>query len=151
MTDDPSASPGLVHFPPLPPQPEPPHAGADPRQSNLQRITANLAGLLGDGMQLGTTNTTHGFHAAAVDLGRLKAALEEGLRRFDIASLHARWEVDIRDWAAELLPRWVQRLKEASFDLRDNGVHVRLRTQDDLGYYDYAFDIFPGRRPRAGS
>lgn len=147
MTDDPP-TPGLVHFPPLPALPEPPQLAPDPRQRTLQRISANLAGLLADGMQLGTANTTHGFHASAVDLGRLKAALEDGLRRFDMDTLRARWDVDIRVWVAALLMRWVQRVKEADFDVREIGVHLRVRTQDDAGYYDYAFDIFPGRPAR---
>jgi hypothetical protein len=149
MTEEaPPAQSELVHFPPLPPLPDPPQTGADPRQRRMQHVTANLAGLIGDGMQLATANTRTGFFAAAVDLGRLRAALEEGLQRFDIDVLRARWDIDVRDWMAALVMRWVQRVKELNFDLRERGVSLRVHTQDDLGYYEYVFDIFPGRPPR---
>lgn len=138
----------IVHFPPLPPIPEPPRVGVDPRQRNLQRITGNLTGLLGGDVHIQSANTTVGFFASAVDLGRLKTVLEGGLQRFDIDTIRARWDVDIRDWIGDLVAGWVQRVKELNFDLRETGVHLRVRTQDDLGYYDYGFDIFPGRRPR---
>lgn len=146
MTGD--LPPGLVHFPPLPPLPEPPRVGDDPRQRTMQRVTANLSRLLADEMRLQTANTTTGFFASAVDLGRLKTALEDGLQRFDIDTIRARWEVDVRDWIADLVARWVQRVKQLSFDLRELGVHLHVHTQDDLGYYEYRFDVFPGRPPR---
>jgi hypothetical protein len=28
---------------------------------------------------------------------------------------------------------------------RQEGIRVEMKTQDDLGYYDYAFDVFPRR------
>lgn len=143
--------PGLVHFPPLPPLPEPPRTGDDPRQRTLQRITGNLSRSLGDEMHLQTANTTTGFFASAVDLGRLRAAIENGLQRFDIDTLRARWEIDVRDWIGDLLPRWVQRVKELNLELCERGIHLRVHTQDDLGYYEYGFDVFPGRPPRTTS
>ena len=103
MTGD--LPPGLVHFPPLPPLPEPRRVGDDPRQRTMQRVTANLSRLLADEMRLQTANTTTGFFASAVDLGRLKTALEDGLQRFDIDTIRARWEVDVRDWIADLVAR----------------------------------------------
>lgn len=145
--ESPRAPPEIVHFPPLPPLPEPPRSGADPRQRGLQRITGGLSGLLGDGVHLQTANTAAGFFASAVDLGRLKAALEDGLRRFDIDTLRARWDIDVRPWTADV-STWVQRVKELHFDLRERGVRLRVHTQDDLGYYEYALDIFPGRPAR---
>lgn len=111
----------------------------------MQRITANLSSLVGDEMRLQTANTADGFFASAVDLGRLKKAIEDGLQRFDIDTLRARWEIDVRDWIAGLVARWVQRVKQMNIDLRERGVHLHVHTQDDLGYYEYRFDIFPGR------
>lgn len=149
MTGEPPPTPSeVVHFPPLPPLPEPPRPGADPRQRSLQHVASGLAGLLGDGVHLQTANTSTGFFASAVDLGRLKAALEDGLRRFDIDALRARWDVDVREWTADLLSTWVQRVKQIGLDLRERGVRLHVHTQDDLGYYEYVFDVFPGRAPR---
>lgn len=149
VTGEPPPTPSeVVHFPPLPPLPEPPRPGADPRQRSLQHVASGLSGLLGDGVHLQTANTSTGFFASAVDLGRLKAALEDGLRRFDIDALRARWDVDVRDWTADLVSTWVQRVKQLGLDLRERGVRLHVHTQDDLGYYEYVFDVFPGRAPR---
>lgn len=102
-------------------------------------------------MHLQAANTTTGYFAAAVDLGRLKAALELGVQRFDIAAIHARWAVDLRGWMTRLVFAWVQRAKKLHFDLRERGVYVRVRTQDDLGAYEYALDVMPGRKEPPGS
>ena len=62
-----------------------------------------------------------------------------------MAQLKERWTEDIRDWMHALLRTWVQRCKRRSLRYRGNGVHVVLETQDDHGYYQYEFDVFPGR------
>lgn len=138
----------MVHFPPLPPLPEPPELPADPRQRSLPSFAAQLSDALGDSTHFRTANTTSGFHAAAVDLGRLKAAMERGIQRLDMETIRSRWDADVRAWLTRLLLTWVQRAKEASFDLRELGIHVRFETQDDAGYYQYAFDVMPGRKER---
>ena len=45
---------------------------------------------------------------------------------------------------------WVQRQKKMKLVRFANGIRGELQTQDDLGDYDYAFDVFP-RRGRAPS
>lgn len=97
-------------------------------------------------MRFQTSNTTTGFHASAVDLGRLKSELERAIVRFDMETVHARWGVDLGAWMTRLVFSWVQRAKELKFDLRERGVRVQIETQDDAGYYDYAFDVMPGRK-----
>lgn len=119
----------------------------DPRQRFLPNLAARLSEALGDEMHLQASNTSTGFFASAVDLGRLKLALEEGLQRFDIDIIRARWTVDVRAWMTRLVFSWVQRGKELHYDLGERGVHLRLVTRDDLGEYEYAFDVFPGRQP----
>jgi hypothetical protein len=32
---------------------------------------------------------------------------------------------------------------------REQGILIELETQDDLGYYEYRFDVFPRRKPKA--
>lgn len=89
-------------------------------------------------------NFATGFWASAVDLGRLQDILERGLRRFDLASLERRWP-EVEPWMYDVLRGWVQRRKVVRIERRELGVRVELTTQDDRGYYDYAFDVFPGR------
>ena len=31
---------------------------------------------------------------------------------------------------------------------RELGIRIELETQDDLGHYEYAFDVFPRRKAR---
>jgi hypothetical protein len=119
---------------------------ADPRQRHLPSIGARLSDALGDAMHIQTNNTTTGFHAAAVDLGRLKSELERGIQRLDMDAVRGRWTADIRAWMTRLVFSWVQRAKELNFDLRERGIHLRIETQDDAGYYHYAFDVMPGRK-----
>jgi len=39
----------------------------------------------------------------------------------------------------------IQRCKEMNFEFAEHGIRITLETQDDYGYYTYAFDVFPGR------
>jgi hypothetical protein len=96
-------------------------------------------------MRLAGPNFATGFYASAVDLGRLQAALGRGIARLNMAQVEARWD-EIRTWMSGVLRAWVQRYKMVHIERRETGVHVRLETQDDRGYYSYEFDVFPGRR-----
>jgi hypothetical protein len=99
------------------------------------------------GMRLAGPNLKTGFHAASVDLARLQTALARGILRFDVELLEARWS-EVFDWMLAALRAWVQRAKRVRIERRENGVHIELETQDDHGYYSYAFDVFPGRPAR---
>lgn len=96
-------------------------------------------------MHVAGPNLSTGFHASAVDVGRLQGALENGLRRFDDAQLESRWS-EIFDWICRVARSWVQRCKQMRIERRQAGIHLQLETQDDLGYYKYEFDVFPRRR-----
>ena len=142
----PEAAPVVGHLPPLGKPPDPPRLPPDPRQAVADAIKFGLVrGLLGE--EPTTTDVPRtGFHAAGVHVGQLKAAMESGLVAFDMATVTARWDVDVQRWLLDLLKAWVQRWKLARLEPRDNGIAVTLETQDDLGYYTYGFDVFPGRR-----
>ena len=89
-------------------------------------------------------NMTDGFPASAVDLGRLQETAEHALRHFTEERLARRWD-EVFDWVRRFLARWVQRRKALQIKRHGAAIHVELTTQDDLGYYKYAFDIFPER------
>ena len=132
----------IAKFPPLPKVPEAPVGPADERQRNTQRIVGNIAAQT-PGV-VGHVNDPRGFRASAVDVGRLQGLLEKGLGRFDEAQLIDRWE-ELRSWMSALVLEWVQRVKMLRIERRELGIRVELQTQDDLGYYDFAFDVFPKR------
>jgi hypothetical protein len=135
----------VVGFPPLPRPPAPPQLGADPRQRRTATIVSNLGGALaGGGAGMATANLGSGFFAANVNVGAIQAAIETSLSRFTLEIVRARWD-EVQPWIDSVLFAWIQRLKESRVELRENGVRIALKTQDDLGYYDYAFDVFPGR------
>lgn len=134
----------IVRFPPLPPAPEPPVLPDDPRQTRAGRVVGALAGIAQQHMRLSGPNLTTGFHASAVDLGALQHALERGLSRFDPAQIESRWS-EVFDWIRRVMSTWVQRYKELRIERRNEGIRIEFQTQDDLGYYDYAFDVFPHR------
>ena len=139
-----ASSSNVVAFPPLPRVPRPPDAAADPRQAGARHVIGQLqssADLLASGPNFAT-----GFWASAVDLGRLQDVLERGLRRFDPASVERRWP-EVERWMHDALRSWVQRRKVVRIERRERGIRVEFTTQDDRGYYDYAFDVFPGRVP----
>lgn len=135
----------VVPFPPVPPRPEPPHLPPDERQAQFRRIAGAIANAAGEDLRVAVANTVSGFPASAVDVGRLKTALESGVAGFSMRLVRQRWNVDVADWLGGTILSWVQRCKTLSMDKRDHGVHVEIETQDDLGYYTYAFDVFPGR------
>ncbi|MDX2015359.1 MAG: hypothetical protein SFW67_34525 [Myxococcaceae bacterium] len=141
----------VVGFPPLPKPPAPPQLGVDPRQRRTSTILSNLGGMLaGGGAGVATANMSSGFFAASVNVGALQATLEAGLSRFTLPIVRDRWD-EVRPWIEGVLYAWTQRLKESRVELKENGVRIAIKTQDDLGYYDYAFDVFPGRAREEGS
>jgi hypothetical protein len=95
-------------------------------------------------MRLGGPNLSRGYYASAVDLGRVQHALERGLARFDPTVLEARWS-EVFPWIGNVLRVWVQRTKRMKIERVGAGIRIEMQTQDDLGYYDYAFDAFPAR------
>jgi hypothetical protein len=141
MSDDDAPRGGPIRraFPPLP-SVKPPTAGrgTDPRQASALRIIEGLAGRLPSALHTGS-----GYRASCVDLGELKELVESGTKRLTMSQLEARFHDDIQSFVHSVVTMWVQRPKEISSELRENGIHVRVKTQDDHGYYDYAFDVFP--------
>jgi len=49
------------------------------------------------------------------------------------------------DWIRRVCRAWVQRCKRLRIERRRTGIRIELETQDDLGYYEYGFDVFPKR------
>jgi hypothetical protein len=139
----------VVLFPPLPPIPQPPASEPDERQQTFRSIIGNLTSQLGTpvaGSGVAPIDRNAGYRASAVDLGRLQEVLGEGIARFDMAMVRERWNVDVQAWMFRAIRMWTQRCKAMHLELADNGIAVRLDTQDDRGYYEYSFDVFPGRR-----
>jgi hypothetical protein len=134
----------IVHFPPLPPIRIPSDFRPDERQRTFDHAATALTGSIFEG-NVAVANSTLGFRASAVDLGAIQTLLNDGLARLSMAQVHQRWEEDVKRWISAALRAWIQRCKEMSFQLADNGVHVSIETQDDHGYYRYEFDVFPGR------
>ena len=85
--------------------------------------------------------------AADVRVGALQELLEAMIVEFDMDSLRPEWSEGIQSELMRAIEQWVQRLRELTVELRENGIHVKMQTQDDRGYYRFAFDVFPGRKP----
>jgi hypothetical protein len=131
----------MALFPPLPAIPTAPQTGVDPRQTRTRKIVANINQAIGS---QGAVVPVRGYHAAAVNVGVVQAALEKCLSRFSELLLEARWE-EIRTWTSDFLSVWVQRCKELVIERHGSALHIKITAQDDLGYYQYAFDVFPHR------
>ncbi len=139
----------VVAFPPLPRVPAPPVLPSDTRQTQAAHIIGVVAKAAQSTMEVSGPNLVRGFHASAVDLGQLQHTLERGLGRFDDAQIESRWS-EVFDWIRRVLRAWVQRCKQMKIERAERGIRIELETQDDLGYYHYAFDVFPSRRRRGG-
>ena len=87
----PTDAANVLAFPPLPRIPSPPLLPRDPRQRRASQILGTIASISQTNMEVAGPNLVRGFHAAAVDLGRLQDALRRGVRRFDDAQLESRW------------------------------------------------------------
>lgn len=138
----------MTPFPPLPRLPKAPRPPADPRQSGSAHTIGAIGGIARGEMHISGPNLSTGFYASAVDIGRLQAALEHGLARFDETQLETRWS-EIFDWIRRVARTWVQRCKGMRIERRQMGIRIELETQDDLGYYEYGFDVLPRRGTKA--
>jgi hypothetical protein len=139
-----SSEGGVAQFPPVPRIPAPPLLPEDTRQSQAARIIGAVAKVAQTSMKVGGPNLAKGFHASAVDLGRLQETLERGLARFDHAQIEARWP-EVLGWIQHVIAAWVQRYKHLKIERGERGISIDIQTQDDLGYYRYAFDVFRRR------
>jgi len=133
-------------FPPLPPLPEPVALPPDQRQQTFERIAGALTAQIDDEAGVKVANTARGYYASAVDLGALQEILGNAIERFDMTEVRDRWSHDVFAWFRRSILSCVQRCKEITFDLEENGIRISLETQDDRGYYRYEFDVFPGKR-----
>jgi hypothetical protein len=128
----------------MPAIPEPPRFAPDPRQQRASRVVGGIthqpASASASEPEPGPVVRT-GYPAAAVDLGALQRAIEEGLRGFKLASIAERWN-EVEEWLGQCTRTWVQRCKGKNFTLGEHSIEIALETQDDYGYYRYAFDVF---------
>jgi hypothetical protein len=99
-------------------------------------------------MRISGPNLSTGFHASAVDVGRLQAALEHGLARFDESQVETRWD-ELFGWIRRVTRSWVQRCKRMRIERHQSSIRIELETQDDLGYYEYRFDVSPRRETKS--
>jgi len=134
----------VVRFPPLAPVPTPPITGPDARQRLADQVKAGLVAALAGHAVVQTTRMS-GFRASAVDIGAIQEMLGRGIVAFDMAAVRDRWDDDLRIWMSDVILNWVQRCKCIHFELEENGISIRIETQDDHGYYAYELDVFPGR------
>jgi hypothetical protein len=135
----------VAQFPPLPPIPPAPPQPLDERQAKTNQIVGGLADAVKGEMRLAGPNLTAGFCASSVDLGRLQAELAQGIARLNAAQIEERWD-EVFSWMRRLLRSWVQRCKHMKIERQERGIRVEFETQDDHGYYNYGFDVFP-RKP----
>lgn len=143
MTQEKAPAP-VARFPPLARIPAPPRFPPDPRQKRTRKILGGIARAVESEMITAGPNLVKGFPASGVDLGRLKSALERGVKHFDSRQLEERSD-EVRDWMRRAISIWVQRYKRLKIELAGNGLRIEIETQDDHGYYVYGFDVFPGR------
>lgn len=132
----------VVSFPPLPRIPAPPVLPDDPRQRRASHILGKIADVAQASMEVAGPNLVRGFHASAVDLGRLQDALRRGVSRFNAAQLEARWP-EVFGWLRRVIAAWIQRCKHIKIERLAGGIHIAIQTQDDHGYYRYDFDVIP--------
>ena len=117
----------VIRFPPLPACPEPSFCPVDPRQDRFRAIVGNIAAAaVEDAFHFAVANTVNGYPAAAVDIGRLKTALESGLVSFDMALVRERWETDVFEWLRKTAFAWVQRCKRLTLEPKDTGIRVEI-------------------------
>ena len=95
----------VVRFPPLPPIPAAPSSRLDVRQKRFQEFIGRFAGAVGDRRTVATINSVSGFHASAVDVGKLKTALERGIASFDMRQVRMRWN-EVFAWMRNTIREW---------------------------------------------
>jgi hypothetical protein len=117
----------------------------DPRQDLGRRTLGKGTAQLGRRSGSVMYNLTTGMAASAVNLAQLQSLLEGVIVRFEVAELTARWDDDIQAALQDVVLEWVQRVDAFDMQIHESGVSVSIQTQDDYGYYQYGFDVFPGR------
>ena len=117
----------------------------DPRQDLGRRTLGKGTAQRGRRGGSVSYNLTNGMPASGLNLGKLQGLLEDVVADFEFDELSARWQVDVHDFLQDVLLDWVQRLDAFEMVLHESGVSISLQTQDDYGYYQYGFDVFPGR------
>ena len=131
-----------IHARPLPPIPEPPCFGPDPRQEEFFREVGRLLDRVGGDSDFETVSLTDwsGFPAASVDLGRIADLVRRAFGEWSTAELESRWDVSVQPWIHHLLSVWVQRLQRREIRLLPGrAIELFLMTRDDAG--DYSFHI----------
>jgi hypothetical protein len=117
----------------------------DPRQDLGRRTLGKGTAQLGRRSGSVMYNLTTGMAASAVNLAQLQSLLEGVIVKFEVAELTARWDNDIQAALQDVVLEWVQRVDAFDMQIHESGVSVSIQTQDDYGYYQYGFDVFPGR------
>ena len=130
----------------LPPVPPPPSFGPDPRQEIFYQTVGRLGAELQEKGEIRVASTATGYPASAVDLGRLQTEIEQALAGLTLDEIRSRWDAEVLPWLAEFTRNWIQRRKTLRTEIRGHGIALTIETQDDIGHYTYAFDVFPGRR-----
>lgn len=133
----------------LPPIPEPPSFGPDPRQETFYDIVGNLdSALSGAEGEVRVASTATGFPASAVNLGRLQSEIERALAGWSMKEVRGRWRDEVFPWIAAFTRTWVQRRSILRLTRARSGIRIVLDAKDDYGYYHYVFDVFPNRGTR---
>lgn len=117
----------------------------DPRQLQSRRTLGNTSAGMGRRSAGPRPNLDTGFAAASVDLGRLQTILEDVLANLTAEAVVARWANELEDTLQAIILEWVQRVGKLELSTHESGLRVHIETQDDFGYYQYAFDVFPGK------
>jgi hypothetical protein len=132
--------------PSLPPVPEPPSFGPDPRQETFYGIVGRLTSALAEAGEVQVAATGTGFPASAVDLGRLQSEIEFALAGWSSPEVRARWREDVFPWLSRFTRAWVQRRSIFEARRTRTGIRLVLDTKDDRGHYHYVVEAFLNRR-----
>ena len=134
----------------LPPVPEPPAFGPDPRQETFYSVVGRLIPALSDpDGEVRVASTSTGFPASAVDLGRLQSEMERAFAGWSRKEIRFRWRDDVFPWISQFTRAWVQRRSILQARCTRLGIRIVLDTKDDRGYYHYVFEVFLRRPSRA--
>ncbi|HCH61820.1 MAG TPA: hypothetical protein DFR83_03370 [Deltaproteobacteria bacterium] len=117
----------------------------DPRQDLGRRTLGKGTAQLGRRGSSVMYNLATGMAASAVNLGKLQSLLEGVICELEMPELSERWDDEVRGALQDAVLEWVQRVDAFELEVHDSGVSISLQTQDDYGFYQYGFDVFPGR------
>ena len=136
----------------LPPVPDPPSFGPDPRQEMFYSVIGRLVPALSHPeTKVRVAATSTGFPASAVDLGRLQTELERAFAGWSSKEIRSRWRSDVFPWISQFTRAWVQRRSILRAKPILSGIRIGLDTKDDLGYYRYVFEVPLNERYQRGS